>query len=71
MISCAEAGIVGFVTRDASVEDPVRIALATVKNHAQNILEKLQVSRRSAAAAILRGAVSGKRRTILPTTTGP
>jgi hypothetical protein len=43
----------------------LRIASATVKNHVDNILEKLQVSRRSAAAAILRGAVSGKRRTIL------
>jgi two-component system, NarL family, nitrate/nitrite response regulator NarL len=130
LIACAEAGIVGFVTRDASVDDLVdaiwnalrgevicsarvsgllfqrvaalsgatqapsnmrpltrreceiaklvnegmsnkeiarslRIASATVKNHVHNILEKLQVSRRSAAAAILRGAVSGKRRTIL------
>jgi DNA-binding NarL/FixJ family response regulator len=43
----------------------LRIASATVKNHVHNILEKLQVSRRSAAAAILRGAVSGKRRAIL------
>jgi DNA-binding CsgD family transcriptional regulator len=130
LIACAEAGIVGFVTRDASVDDLVdairnalrgevicsarvsgllfqrmaalsgatqapsnmrlltrreceiaklvyegmsnkeiarslRIASATVKNHVHNILEKLQVSRRSAAAAILRRAASGKRRTIL------
>jgi DNA-binding NarL/FixJ family response regulator len=134
LIACAEAGIVGFVTRDASVDHLVdairnalrgevicsarvsgllfqrvaalsgatqapskmrpltrreceiaklvnegmsnkeiarslRIASATVKNHVHNILEKLQVSRRGAAAAILRGAVSGKRRTIPPTTT--
>jgi DNA-binding NarL/FixJ family response regulator len=126
LIACAEAGIVGFVTRDASVDDLVdsvrkalrgevvcsarmtgllfqrvaalseatqmasnmrpltrreceiaelvnqgmsnkeiarslRIASATVKNHVHNILEKLQVSRRSAAAAILRGKFLGKR----------
>jgi two-component system nitrate/nitrite response regulator NarL len=125
LIACAEAGIVGFVTRDASVDDLVdtirnalrgevmcsarvtgllfqrvaalseatqapsnvrlltrreceiaklvnegmsnkeiarslRIASATVKNHVHNILEKLQVSRRAAAAAVLRGGVSGK-----------
>ena len=120
LLACAEAGIAGFVTPDASVDDLVdairkalrgevlcsarmtgllfqrvaelseatqmpcnmrpltrreceiaelvnkgmsnkqiarslRIASATVKNHVHNILEKLQVSRRGAAAAILRG----------------
>jgi len=126
LLACAEAGIAGFVTRDASVDDLVdairkalrgevicsahmtgllfqrvaalsgatrvpsnmrpltrreceiaelvnegmsnkeiarslRIASATVKNHVHNILEKLQVSRRDDAAAILRRKFLGKR----------
>jgi two-component system, NarL family, nitrate/nitrite response regulator NarL len=126
LLACAEAGVVGFVTRDASVDDLVdairkalrgevvcsarmtgllfqrvaalseatrvpsnmrlltrreceiaelvnegmsnkeiarslRIASATVKNHVHNILEKLQVSRRGAAAAMLREELLGKR----------
>lgn len=126
LLACAEAGIVGFVTRDASVDDLVdtirkalrgevvcsarmtgllfqrvaalsqatrapsnmrsltrreceiaelvnegmsnkeiarslRIASATVKNHVHNILEKLHVSRRAAAAAMLREELLGKR----------
>jgi DNA-binding NarL/FixJ family response regulator len=126
LIACAEAGIVGFVTRDASVDELVvsirnalrgevvcsaritgllfqrvaalseanhtpsmtapltrrereiaalvneglsnkeiarslRIGSATVKNHVHNILEKLQVSRRSDAAAVFRGEAPGRR----------
>jgi two-component system nitrate/nitrite response regulator NarL len=126
LIACAEAGIAGFVTRDASVDDLVasirnalrgevvcsariagllfqrvaalsepkhgpsnippltrrerevavlvnegmsnkeiarslQIGFATVKNHVHNILEKLQVSRRGDAAAILRGDILGRR----------
>lgn len=126
LIACAEAGIVGFVTRDGSVDDLVksirsalrgeiicsarvtgllfqrvaalseasqqspvkpqltprehevavlvnrglsnkeiartlRIGSATVKNHVHNILEKLHVSRRSEAAALLRGETLGRR----------
>jgi len=132
LLVCAEAGIVGFVTPDASIDDLVdairktlrgeilcsarmtgllfqrlatlseatqvpskmrpltrreyeiaelinkgmsnkeiarllRIASATVKNHVHNILEKLQVSRRGAVGAILRGS-SWAQWTILLTT---
>jgi two-component system nitrate/nitrite response regulator NarL len=122
VLACAESGVCGYVTRDASMEDLVRtlqavardelvcppsiaaslfrhvgelasrrdgaqapdaltprerevvaligqglsnkeisrrltIGLSTVKNHVHNVLEKLHVSRRSAAAARLRGPV--------------
>lgn len=132
LLVCAEAGIVGFVTRDASIDELVdairkglrgevlcsarmtgllfqrlaalseatqvpskmrpltrreyqiaelvnegmsnkeiarslRIASATVKNHVHNILEKLQVNRRGALGAILRGS-SWAQWTILLTT---
>jgi len=36
------------------IAQQLRIELATVKNHVHNILEKLQVRRRGAAAAVLR-----------------
>jgi two-component system nitrate/nitrite response regulator NarL len=132
LLVCVEAGIVGFVTRDASIDDLVdairktlrgevlcsarmtgrlfqrlaelsdatqvpskmrpltrreyeiaelvnegmsnkeiarslRIASATVKNHVHNILEKLQVSRRRAVGAILRGSSWAQWTILLPT----
>jgi DNA-binding NarL/FixJ family response regulator len=38
----------------------LKISTATVKNHVHNILEKLQVRRRGAAAAVLREAASAR-----------
>lgn len=45
----------GFTNRQ--IADSLRIRVTTVKNHVHNILEKLHVHNRGAAAALLRGRV--------------
>jgi DNA-binding NarL/FixJ family response regulator len=55
-----EQDIIALIDRGLSNKEIARqlkISLPTVKNHVHNILEKLQVTRRGAAAALLREAV--------------
>ena len=47
----------GFTNRE--IASALRIELPTVKNHVHNILDKLHVRRRAAAAAKFRGAAAG------------
>jgi DNA-binding NarL/FixJ family response regulator len=57
-----EQDIISLIDRGLSNKEIARqlkISLPTVKNHVHNILEKLQVRRRGAAAALLREAASG------------
>jgi DNA-binding NarL/FixJ family response regulator len=57
-LSGREREIVELIDRgwtNKEIAQQLRIGVATVKNHVHNILEKLQVSRRSEAAARLRG----------------
>ncbi|HEX7241600.1 MAG TPA: response regulator transcription factor, partial [Longimicrobiaceae bacterium] len=52
-----EREILGLIDQGLSnkeISRRLRIELSTVKNHVHNLLEKLQVSRRGAAAACLR-----------------
>ena len=54
-----EQDIIALIDRGLSNKEIARqlkISLPTVKNHVHNILEKLQVRRRGAAAALLREA---------------
>jgi two-component system, NarL family, nitrate/nitrite response regulator NarL len=54
-----EQDVIALIDRGLSNKEIARqlkISLPTVKNHVHNILEKLQVSRRGAAAALLREA---------------
>ncbi|HEX4615250.1 MAG TPA: response regulator transcription factor [Stellaceae bacterium] len=58
-LSGREQDIIALIDRGLSNKEIARqlkISLATVKNHVHNILEKLQVRRRGAAAALLREA---------------
>ena len=63
---CEIAKLVNKGMSNKEIARSLRIASATVKNHVHNILEKLQVSRRGAAAAILRGGSRASAMTILP-----
>ena len=57
-----ERQIVGLIDRgftNREIAAALSIELATVKNHVHNLLEKLHVRRRAAAAAKLRGAAAG------------
>jgi two-component system, NarL family, nitrate/nitrite response regulator NarL len=57
-----EQDIIALIDRGLSNKEIARqlkISLPTVKNHVHNILEKLQVRRRGAAAALLREAATG------------
>jgi two-component system, NarL family, nitrate/nitrite response regulator NarL len=57
-----EHEIIALIDRGLSNKDIARqlkISTATVKNHVHNILEKLKVRRRGAAAAVLRETVGG------------
>lgn len=49
------AALIGDGCSNKEISRRLRIGLSTVKNHVHNLLEKLQVPRRSAAAALLRG----------------
>ena len=56
-LTSREQDIIALIDRGLSNKEIARqlkISLPTVKNHVHNILEKLQVSRRGAAAALLR-----------------
>jgi DNA-binding NarL/FixJ family response regulator len=58
-LTSREQDIVALIDRGLSNKEIARqlkISLPTVKNHVHNILEKLQVRRRAAAAALLREA---------------
>lgn len=58
-LTSREQDIIGLIDRGLSNKEIARqlkITLPTVKNHVHNILEKLQVRRRGAAAALLREA---------------
>jgi two-component system, NarL family, nitrate/nitrite response regulator NarL len=58
-LTCREQDIIALIDRGLSNKEIARqlkISLPTVKNHVHNILEKLQVRRRGAAAALLREA---------------
>jgi two-component system, NarL family, nitrate/nitrite response regulator NarL len=58
-LTSREQDIIALIDRGLSNKEIARqlkISLPTVKNHVHNILEKLQVSRRGAAAALLREA---------------
>jgi two-component system, NarL family, nitrate/nitrite response regulator NarL len=58
-LTAREQDIIAIIDRGLSNKEIARqlkISLPTVKNHVHNILEKLQVSRRAAAAALLREA---------------
>jgi two-component system nitrate/nitrite response regulator NarL len=58
-LTSREQDIIALIDRGLSNKEIARqlkISLATVKNHVHNILEKLQVRRRGAAAALLREA---------------
>ena len=58
-LSSREQDIIALIDRGLSNKEIARqlkISLPTVKNHVHNILEKLQVRRRGAAAALLREA---------------
>ena len=48
------AGLIGQGLSNKEISRRLRIGLSTVKNHVHNLLEKLQVPRRGAAAARLR-----------------
>lgn len=50
------AALIGDGCSNKEISRRLQIGLSTVKNHVHNLLEKLQVPRRSAAAALLRGA---------------
>jgi DNA-binding NarL/FixJ family response regulator len=61
-LSAREREIVKLIDRGLSnkaIAQQLQIGLATVKNHVHNILEKLQVSRRGEAVAILRTSTTG------------
>jgi two-component system, NarL family, nitrate/nitrite response regulator NarL len=61
-----EQDIIALIDRGLSNKEIARqlkISLPTVKNHVHNILEKLQVRRRGAAAALLREAALARART--------
>jgi two-component system nitrate/nitrite response regulator NarL len=58
-LTSREQDIIALIDRGLSNKEIARqlkLSLATVKNHVHNILEKLQVRRRGAAAALLREA---------------
>jgi DNA-binding NarL/FixJ family response regulator len=58
-LTSREQDIIALIDRGLSNKEIARqlkISLPTVKNHVHNILEKLQVRRRAAAAALLRDA---------------
>ena len=58
-LTSREQHIIALIDRGLSNKEIARqlkISLPTVKNHVHNILEKLQVRRRGAAAALLREA---------------
>ena len=58
-LTSREQDIIALIDRGLSNKEIARqlkISLPTVKNHVHNILEKLQVQRRGAAAALLREA---------------
>ena len=58
LLSPREFEVLALLAEGASNKEiarSLRIASATVKNNVHNILEKMQVSRRGAVAAILRG----------------
>ena len=58
-LTSRELDIIALIDRGLSNKEiarQLRISLPTVKNHVHNILEKLQVRRRGAAAALLREA---------------
>ena len=59
VLTSREQDIIALIDRGLSNKEIARqlkISLPTVKNHVHNILEKLQVRRRGAAAAVLREA---------------
>jgi two-component system nitrate/nitrite response regulator NarL len=59
VLTSRERDILALIDRGLSNKEIARqlkLSLPTVKNHVHNILEKLQVSRRGAAAALLREA---------------
>jgi two-component system nitrate/nitrite response regulator NarL len=59
-LTSRELQIAGLLERGLSNKEiaaSLRIGLPTVKNHVHSILEKLQVTRRGEAAAVLRGPV--------------
>ena len=59
VLTSREQDIIALIDRGLSNKEIARqlkISLPTVKNHVHNILEKLQVRRRAAAAALLRDA---------------
>jgi two-component system, NarL family, nitrate/nitrite response regulator NarL len=61
-LTSREQDIIALIDRGLSNKEIARqlkISLPTVKNHVHNILEKLQVRRRGAAAALLREAALG------------
>jgi two-component system nitrate/nitrite response regulator NarL len=58
VLTSREREIIALVDRGCSnkeIANQLRIQVATVKNHIHNILEKLSVSRRAEAAALVRG----------------
>jgi DNA-binding NarL/FixJ family response regulator len=55
------AALIGQGLSNKEISRRLRIGLSTVKNHVHNLLEKLQVPGRSAAAARLRGVEPGSR----------
>ena len=72
-LTSRERDIIALIDRGLSNKEIARrlnISLPTVKNHVHNILEKLQVGRRGAAAALLREAALAPATTRRPMTTG-
>src|ERR1700758_2660893 len=72
-LTSRERDIIALIDRGLSNKEIARrlnISLPTGKNHVHNILEKLQVRRRGAAAALLREAALAPATTRRPMTTG-